>query len=103
MKRILAVGITFILFLSTMDMAGAKAPATLQGYVTYCQQAANLGDCWGEVQISDVAINAVIVFAKGTGPGSCAPEWRNNAEKEQTERDGIQKVLAWIQAHPAML
>jgi hypothetical protein len=61
--------------------------------------AANLKDCGFEIQVADVAINATILYAKGSGPGSCAPDFDTPA----IEKAAVQKVVAWLQAHPAVL
>jgi hypothetical protein len=84
---------------ATINIADAKAPATTRDYVIYCQQAAIQKDCGFEIQVADVAINATILYAKGSGPGSCTPDFDTPAIEKAT----VQKVVAWIQAHPAVL
>jgi hypothetical protein len=99
MKRISAIGVIVAALSATINIADAKAPAMTRDYVTYCQQAVNLDDCGSEIQVADVAINATILFGKGSGPGSCSPDF----DSPEIEKAAVQKVLAWIQAHPAVL
>lgn len=99
MKRISAIGVVVAALSATINIADAKAPDMTRDYLTYCQQAANLDDCGGAIEAADVAINATILYAKGRGPGSCSPDFDTPA----IEKAAIQKVLIWLQAHPAML
>jgi hypothetical protein len=102
MKKNSAIGAVAAVLLATTNIADAKTPKMTRDFLIYCQEAANLHDCSAEIETSDVAINANITFGNGRGAGSCAPS-QHFSDGLAVEKAAVQKLLAWIQAHPAML